>query len=483
MLARKARKNRSIKVASFAAGGFVGVPFLLMGLVASASAQTALVTSGERASSTPSQSPTSNPLRSDLLSSNLRKHRGTARMTIGAARMSSLEALAEPTAPLTQTMLSSSVSTGSPHPSPTVSPSPVPSAATSPQPTATPATPVTVSGALLATQTYTTHVNATGNSGNAGGGDQPSRFNIGSAFLTIARNSGFFRYGASAGLYSIPVVGVSGNKTLEANVNTNTYGPVPSAYVSLNPNDHVSISVGKLATLIGQENTYTYLNPNIQRGLVWNMETAVSRGVRLTMTAAKYTGALEVNDGFYSGHFFGVEGSVALAADTNTSYQFVFVAPNSNAPGNPTSSIANKRLYNFMYTATRGPWTWAPYLLFVQSPSSSTLGYSASESAYGLVLISTYRVNPTWSVTGRIEDIANWSAMNDPSPNADLVGYGPGSGAWSFTLTPAYRRKQLLVRADLSDVSVRSAALGSAFGNAGSQRNQFRFVLESGVQF
>lgn len=376
-----------------------------------------------------------------------------------------------------------------PHASPTVSPGPVPTTAPSPQPTAmpqptaTPATAVTVGGALLATQTYTNHVNATGNFGNAGGGDQASRFNISTAFLNIARNTGFFRYGASAGPYSIPVVGVSGNKTLEANVNTNVYGPLPSAYVSLNPNEYTNVSVGKLATLIGQENTYTYLNPNIQRGLVWNMETAVSRGVRLTMTEGKYTGALELNDGFYSGHFLGIEGSVALAADADTSYQFVFVIPNSSAPSNPTSSIANKRLYNFMYTAARGRWTWAPYILLVQSPVSLALGYSNTESAYGLVLISTYRLNPAWSVTGRIEDIANESATNDQSHNADLVGYGPGSGAWSFTMTPTYRHKQFLLRADLSEVTVRAATPGAAFGITGSQRNQFRFVLESGLQF
>lgn len=358
-----------------------------------------------------------------------------------------------------------------------------PSTTASPAPTPTPVAAVTVGGAFLATQAYTGHVNATGNFGNAGGADQAARFNVSTAFLNVTRNTGFFRYGASFGLYSIPVVGVSGNKTLEANVNTNVYGPLPSAYISLNPNENTTISVGKLATLIGQENTYTYLNPNIQRGLVWNMETAVSRGARLTMTKGKYTGAIELNDGYYSGHFLGIEGSVAFAKDANTSYQFVFVLPNASAPGNPTSSIANKRLYNFMYTAERGKWTWAPYVLLVQSPASSALGYSNAENAYGAALISTYRPNATWSITGRVEDIANGSTPNDQSPNADLVGYGPGSGAWSFTITPTFRQKELLLRADVSQVMVRAATQGAAFGNAGSLRNQFRFVFEAGLQF
>lgn len=371
-----------------------------------------------------------------------------------------------------------------PTPPPSSSPSASPASTNSPAPASTAAAPaVTLSRVLFVTQAFTTNVNATGNFGNAGGSDQASRFNVSNAFVTLTRNAGFFRYGASAGAYSIPVLGVSGNATLETSANTNLYGPVPSVFVSLNPNDHVSITVGKLATLIGQENTYTYVNPNIQRGLVWNMETAVSRGVRLGITGGKYTGALEVNDGFYSGHFLGLEGSLTLAADVNTSYQFVFVIPNSRAPGNPTSTIANKRLYNFMYTATRGRWTLAPYVLLVQSPQSSALGYINTESAYGVVFTSTYTLNPAWSITGRIEDIANNSSTNDQSPNADLVGYGPGSGAWTFTVTPAYRHGPFLLRADISNVAVRSAAPGVAFGVVGSLRNQFRVVIESGLQF
>ena len=360
-------------------------------------------------------------------------------------------------------------------PSPNASPSPPP-AATSPQ-------PVTLSAVLLATQAFTTNVNATGNLGNAGGNDQQSRFNISNAFINVTRTSGFVRYGFSAGMYSIPVLGVSGNKTLEANANTNIYGPVPSIYLSLNPNDHMSITIGKLATLIGQESTYTYLNPQIQRGLAWNMETAVSRAVRLAITGGKYTGALQIGDGFYSGHFLGVEGSLALAADPKTTYQFVFVIPNSQAPSNPTATVANKRLYNFMYTATRGRWTFAPYILLVQSPRSSALAYTSTETAYGLVFISTYAFSPTWSIAARVEDLANQSNLNDQSPNADLVGFGPGSGARTLTVTPAYRHGQFLLRADISQVVVRSATAGLAFGPTGTATHQFRIVIESGLQF
>lgn len=172
-----------------------------------------------------------------------------------------------------------------------------------------------------------------------------------------------------------------------------------------------------------------------------------------------------------------------MAPDSNRAFQFVFVIPNAQAPPNWTAAVANKRLYNFMYTASSGRWSFAPYLLLVQSPKSAALGYTSSESAYGIVFLSTYAMNANWSVATRIEDIANQSSSESSSPNADLVGYGPGSGAWTFTVTPSYRRGQLFVRADLSQVTVRAATPGLAFGTLGVQGGQFRFVLESGLEF
>lgn len=366
---------------------------------------------------------------------------------------------------------------------PTVEPAPSASPAPVPQASATPIPVMSWSGVLRGMETFSSHANAVGNLANAGGTDQPSRFNISDALVTMSRNTGYFRYGASAGIYSIPVVGLSGNNTFQPGANVNTYGPLPSAYVSLNPNDRVSISAGYLATIIGQESTYTYLNANIQRGLVWNMETAVSRGARLSLTGTKFSGALEIDDGFFSGHYLGLEGSITNTLDANHSLQFVFVIPNAQAPPNWTAAIANKRLYNFMYTATSGRWTFQPYLLLADSPKTGALGYSSDESAWGAVFLSTWKLDPNWSLATRIEDLADGSRASDASANADLVGYGPGSSAWTITLTPTYQKNAFMARADLSEVVVRGAGVGLAFGSLGTQRDQFRVVLESGVQF
>ena len=45
-----------------------------------------------------------------------------------------------------------------------------------------------------------------------------------------------------------------------------------------------SIEVGALPTLIGDEYTFSFENLNIERGILWGAEPAVSRGVQANFT-------------------------------------------------------------------------------------------------------------------------------------------------------------------------------------------------------
>src|SRR4029077_3901743 len=126
------------------------------------------------------------------------------------------------------------------------------------------------------------------------------------------------------------------------------------AYVEYVPTSSFNVSAGVLATLTGAESTFTYLNWNIQRGSVGNVENAVSRGVRASFSSGKITATLGANDGFYSGHFGAAEGALTYAPDSTDSLLFVALIPNSRTPGNVTASVANKELLNLVYTRTRG---------------------------------------------------------------------------------------------------------------------------------
>jgi len=63
----------------------------------------------------------------------------------------------------------------------------------------------------------------------------------------------------------------------------NVYGAFPQGYLKL-VKGNASVEIGALPTLIGAEYTFSFENMNIQRGLLWNQENAVNRGIQLSDT-------------------------------------------------------------------------------------------------------------------------------------------------------------------------------------------------------
>src|SRR5205823_5694428 len=108
--------------------------------------------------------------------------------------------------------------------------------------------------------------NATGALDTSSGSDLSSRTQLANALLTVAHTTGPLRFSLTAGAYNLPVVGLAINPTFQQFANTNLYGYLPNAYVQYVPNANWTISAGKLPTLLGQENTFTFQNVNIQRG-------------------------------------------------------------------------------------------------------------------------------------------------------------------------------------------------------------------------
>ncbi|MDE2572702.1 MAG: outer membrane beta-barrel protein [bacterium] len=344
-------------------------------------------------------------------------------------------------------------------------------------------TPIGVNGVLSVGTISTSGVNAVGSLDRASGIDEALRTNLTNALITLSKPQGALRFGATVGAYDLPVVGMAGNPTVVKGANTNLFGAAPSWYVEYAPSAAFNVSAGQQLALIGPESTFTYQNVNIQRGLLWNMEPVASRGIRATWAAGRWNSSLEYNDGFYSGDRGAVEGLVGYNTSAATNLSFAFILPDAGTPGNLTSAVANKREYNVMLTTAVGRWSLSPYLLFVDSPSSGALGYAKDERAAGGALLGAYAFNGAWSLGARVEYVKNSSDAADKSPNADLIGYGPGSTAWSYTLTPTYRRGKAFFRAEASSVSVGHLTPGIGFGSAGMQSSQFRGALEAGIQF
>jgi hypothetical protein len=347
---------------------------------------------------------------------------------------------------------------------------------------ATPA-PYSIDGTFSLYSVHTSATNATGALDTRSGADEISRTDLSNGLLTFTKNTGRLRFGVTAGVYAFPVAGQSLNPTTQAGANTALFGYVPSYYLAFVPNDRVTVSVGQLATLLGQENGFTFQNPDVQRGLVWAAEPAFSRGIRIAYVQGKFTGDLEYDDGYYSGSHRAFEGLLGWAPSVYTEVQIALIAPQADTPGNATTSIANKTEYDVMLTQQIGKLQILPYALFIDSPASAALGYARDESATGVAFLATYAVSAHFSVGARYEWFADHSAAGDASPNADFLGYGPGSRATSFTITPAYRVNSFFVRAEFSSVDALDVTPGLGFGAHGTAGTQARVLIETGVQF
>jgi hypothetical protein len=80
----------------------------------------------------------------------------------------------------------------------------------------------------------------------------------------------------------------------------------------------------------------------------------------------------------------------------------------------------------------------------------------------------------------RVEYIASTGSVADNSPN---LLYGPGSNAWSLTVTPTYQYERFFARAEFSYVGANHTAAGSAFGAGGTKKTQARLLAETGFLF
>jgi len=84
------------------------------------------------------------------------------------------------------------------------------------------------------------------------------------------------------------------------------------------------------------------------------------------------------------------------------------------------------------------------------------------------------------SIPVRLEYISSTGNKNDGAPN---LLYGPGSNAWSITVTPTYQYKLLFVRPEIAYVGTSSTTAGSVFGENGNNTNQVRLLVEAGILF
>jgi len=258
----------------------------------------------------------------------------------------------------------------------------------------------------------------------------------------------------------------------------------PQGFIKIAPTSTFSIEVGKLPTLIGAEYTFSIENMNIQRGLLWNQENAVNRGVQVNYTAGPITIAASYNDGLYSNNYNWLWGSVTYAVNATNTLALIGGGSTSrttiSTPVTPLY-LNNEQIYNLIYTHTSGQWTVVPYLQYTSVPASPLLSTMQNAATYGAVLFVSYAVpKSNFTIPLRFEYINSTGSAAAGAPN--LI-YGPGSNAWSVTVTPTYQNKKFFARGELSYVGAGNITKGAAFGPNGTDNTQSRALIEVGFLF
>ncbi len=312
-------------------------------------------------------------------------------------------------------------------------------------------------------------------------GDHAARVDISNGQLFVRKPRGIVQFYLQAGVYNLPAVGtpiLSTRNTLH-----DFFGPLPQAYLKLAPKGSFSLLIGKLPTLIGAEDTFTFENLNIERGLLWNQEPAVSRGLQINYSKGKLNSSLAWNDGFYSNRYNWLTGELTYSFRTTDSIE---LAAGGNLGRTGHSSAAtplfqnNSTIYDLIYTHAAKQWFIETYLQYTNVPRDTRLSVDRTTATLGKAVLGYYRFTSHLSMAGRVEYLGSTGNLRDGSAN--LI-YGPGSQAASVTLTPAYQNKSFFARGEFSFVHAFNNSPGDAFGPNGRRDAQLRGVIETGFVF
>jgi hypothetical protein len=297
--------------------------------------------------------------------------------------------------------------------------------------------------------------------------------------LFLQKPDGWWQFYVQAGAYNILVVGTPFLSTEKAL--SDLWGPVPVAYLKLAPGKNTSILVGVMPTLMGAEYTFDFQNMNIERGLLWNQENSVNRGVQLNQTLGKVTASFSWNDGYYSNRYSWLTGSLTYTVGP---HNLVFSGM-GNLSQTAFQTLAtpvqnNSVMYAGGYNYTKGNWIAQLTYQYSHVPTNPKIGVARGASTQSGAALVSRTLKHGFSLAGRGEYLATTGSAADQSVN---LLYGPGSAAWSITATPTFQHQRFFVRGDVSYVRATSYTLGSAFGSAGSDQDQARGVVELGFLF
>ncbi|MHB1936419.1 MAG: outer membrane beta-barrel protein [Acidobacteriaceae bacterium] len=311
--------------------------------------------------------------------------------------------------------------------------------------------------------------------------DQAARADVSNGQIFIQKTGGLVQYFLQAGAYNLPALGTPFLST--RNTISDYFGPLPQAYLKLAPKGNFSFLIGKLPSFIGAEDTFTFENLDIERGLLWNQENNVNRGMQVNCTKGKLSSSLSWNDGFYSNRYNWLDGELTYTANAAN---IVEVVASGNLGRTAYSSVAtplyqnNSDIYDLIYTHTAKRWMIEPYFQYTYVPLDVKIGVGRATATQGEAMLCSYSLAHDLTMAGRVEYISSTGSIHNGAVN---LLYGPGSRAWSLTLTPTYQKKAFFARGEFSVTQAVNYTPGDAFGPTNSTSSQTRGVVETGFMF
>ena len=325
---------------------------------------------------------------------------------------------------------------------------------------------------------------------NASGNDPRKYGDISNAQAVIAKPTGLIQAFAIAGYYAIPDLAT--NYLRAATQTKQSWGALPIAYVSIVPDDHWSLNVGKLFSLGGAEGTFSYENTNIQRGLLWGQTNSVSQGIQLNYQNESWVTSLAWTDGADSGKYNWLALSATYKLDARTTLTAIW---NGSLSGNPANSARtpllqnNSQITNLVFSYKGDVWSLTPYFQYSVVPANPNIGIAGVSSTQGIGLLTTYRFTPlqdgrpprrNLSLPFRLEYL---NTRGNSGTSANNLLYGPNSAAWSMTTTPTYQSGPYFGRLEISFVKALNISQNMGFGLNGNTTHQARALIEVGILY
>jgi hypothetical protein len=311
-------------------------------------------------------------------------------------------------------------------------------------------------------------------------GDNDGQAALSNGQIFIQKADGKFQYFVQAGAYTLPSLAtpfLAADKTV-----SDFYGPVPVVFGKVQAGKTTQFLFGALPTLMGAESTFTFQNMNIERGLLWNQENAVNRGIQVNQTLGKFfTASFSWNDGYYSNRYSWLSGALTY---TKGPHSLAFEGMGNlgqtayQTPATPVQN--NSTMYAVVYTYTKGAWIVQPYYQYSNVPTNPAVGVVKGASTNGGALLVNHTFKHGFSLPARVEYIT--TSGNNAEQAVNLL-FGPGSNGTSLTATPTFQYGGLFFRGDLSWVHAGSYTSGDVFGKNGTESDQFRAIAEVGFVF